>query len=116
MKQFVISAMKFVLTAIIVTVIVGSIAVRSIASLANENYELRQQITQLQESAKEPQTMDCNLHIRLLPSWDIKFLTYKIRMEFPTTRDFYETYTSGDLIPILQFEDNYFLSVYITAQ
>ena len=116
MRKFIVSAAKFIVVAILVTVIIGGIAVHSISSLANENYELRQQIAQLEASIKEPQTMACNLHVELLPSWDINFLTYTIRMDFPTTWDFCEAYDSGDLIPIIQFEDNYFLSIYITAR
>ena len=116
MKRFVVTFLKFVVVTILITAIISSIAIKSISELAAENHELRQQITRLENSAKEPQMMDCTLHVELLPGWNIEFLTYQIPMEFPTTWDYCQEHSRGDLLPILQFEECFFLALYVTVK
>ena len=115
MKKALTGFVKFVLITVIITVIIGSIAVKAISDLAAENFALREQIVELENQAQQSQTMTCNLHVELLPSWEIGFLCYQIPMEFPTTWDYYNSYSSGEIIPMLEFQDNYFISIYVTA-
>ena len=115
MKKAITAFAKFVIIAVVVTVIIGGIAVRAISDLAAENFALREQIVELENQAQQAQTMTCDLHVELLPSWEIGFLCYQIPMEFPTTWDYYNAYSSGEVIPMLKFQDNYFISIYVTA-
>ena len=115
MKRFVASFLKLMVVTVLITAIISCIAVKSISELAAENHELRQQIVRLENSAKEPQMMECTLHVELLPSWNIEFLTYQISIEFPTTWDYSQAHTSGDLLPILHFEECFFLNLYVTV-
>lgn len=116
MRRFICSFFKFVIVTILITVIISSIAVKSISALAAENHELRQQIIVLENSVKEPQAMDSTLHVELLPSWNIDFLKYQVPMEFPTTWDYCQEYSSGDLLPILHFEECFFLDLYVSVK
>ena len=115
MKKAITAFVKFVIIAVVVTVIIGGIAIRAISDLAAENFALREQIVELENQAQQSQTMTCDLHVELLPSWEIGFLCYQIPMEFPTTWDYYNSYSSGEIIPMLKFQDNYFISIYVTA-
>lgn len=116
MKKFLFSTVKFITVAILITVIIGGIAIKTISDLACEYFELREQITELENRVQEEKLMTCSLHVSLLPSWNIKFLTYKIPMQFPTTWEYFNSYRTGEVVPILQFEDSYFLSLYVTAE
>ena len=115
MKKALTGFVKFVLITVIITVIISSIAVKAISDLAAENLALQEQVAVLEQRTQESHTMNCNLHVKLLPSWDIDFLSYDIPMEFPTTWDFCNAYATGEVVPMLNFDGNYFISIYITA-
>ena len=99
---------KISATVLIVTVLLSAIALKSISQLSMDNYALRRQA----EGISASQTTACDLHIALFPFLGIEYLTYHFPMEIPSAG----SYQSGETLPILQFEDCFFLSLYVTAQ
>ncbi len=97
---------KISTTILIVTVLLSAIALKNISDLSVENYDLRRQVD------GTSQTTACQLHISLLPILGIHWLTYDFPMEIPTA----DTYQTGEKLPIIQFEDCFFLSLSVTAQ
>jgi hypothetical protein len=106
------SFLQTVVITIVVTVLLSAIAIESISQLSAENFELRRQET----GTENAQTMACDLHIELLPFFGIDLLSYEIPMEIPATEGYAGAYKSGDRLPIMQFEDCFFLSLYVTAK
>lgn len=104
---------KITATVIVVTVLLSAVAIKTISQLSTENYALRRQA---EDAAQQSQTMACDLHIALLPFLGIDYLTYDFPMEIPATGAYAGSYQSGDTLPILQFEECFFLSLYVTAQ
>lgn len=115
MKKAITAFIKFVIFTIILTVIISSIAIKAISALTAENVALQKQLEEMENQVLKPHTMSCNLHIDLLPSWDIDFLCYDFPMNFQTTWDYCSAYAEGEIIPMLEFEGNYFVDIYITA-
>lgn len=91
---------KISATVLIMTVLLSSIALKYISDLSMENYNLRRQ------AEGTSQTTACQLHISVLPIFGIHWLTYDFPMETPTT---------GEELPIIHFEDCFFLSLSVTA-
>ena len=115
MKKAIKAFTKFVIFTIILTVIISSIAVKAISALTAENVALREQLAEMEEQVLKPHTMSCNLHIDLLPSWNIDFLCHNFPMTFQTTWDYCSAYAEGEIVPMLEFEGNYFIEIYVTA-
>lgn len=90
---------KISATVLIMTVLLSSIALKYISDLSMENYNLRRQ------AEGTSQTTACQLHISVLPIFGIHWLTYDFPMEIP----------AGEELPIIQFEDCFFLSLSVTA-
>ncbi len=97
---------KISATVLIMTVLLSSIALKYISDLSMENYNLRRQ------AEGTSQTTACQLHISVLPIFGIHWLTYDFPMEIPAAAD----YTSGEKLPLIHFEDCFFLSLSVTAQ
>ncbi len=97
---------KISATVIIVTVLLSAIALKNISDLSVENYDLHRQME------GTSQTTACLLHISVLPIFGIHWLTYDFPMEIPAA----DTYQAGEKLPILRFEDCFFLSLYVTAK
>lgn len=115
MKKAVTAFAKFVIVTVILTVIIGGIAIKTISGLASENFALREKVAELENRVQESCTMTCSLHIDLLPSWNVAFLCYDFPMNFSTTWDYCNSYADGEVIPMLDFEGNYFIDIYVTA-
>ena len=91
---------KISVTVLVMTVVLSAISLKYICRLSVDNYDLRRQVE------GSSQTTACQLHVSVLPIFGIHWLTYDFPMETPTT---------GEELPIIHFEDCFFLSLSVTA-
>jgi hypothetical protein len=90
---------KISVTVLVMTVLLSAISLKYICRLSVDNYDLRRQVE------GSSQTTACQLHVSVLPIFGIHWLTYDFPMEIP----------AGEELPIIQFEDCFFLSLSVTA-